>query len=126
MHATAAIRFEKKPGIIRRYCRCDLERICRCDLPRTLSGWTVGKLSRLRLVMHEHGSLSTAAAEVAETLQRANIALEALLGRTPTQALAALEARASRERYEADRAAALQSLGSPAMLAALECLRAAS
>lgn len=109
-------------SIIRRYCACDLERVCRCDLPRTLSGWTVGKLSRLRLAMQEHASLSVAASEVSETLQRANIALEALLGRTPSQALAALEARASRERYEAEKAEAQAPL-SPAVLT---LLRAAS
>ncbi|MDO9607254.1 MAG: hypothetical protein Q7J26_01915 [Brevundimonas sp.] len=126
MHATAAIRFERKPGIIRRYCSCDLERICRCDLPRTLSGWTVGKLSRLKLAMREHGSLSTAAAEVGETLHRANVALDTMLGKTPTQALAALEAKASREKYQAEQQATLRALSSPAVLDAVKLLRAAS
>lgn len=126
MHATAAIRFERKPGIIRRYCSCDLERICCCDLPKTLSGWTVGKLSRLKLAMREHGSLSTAAAEVGETLQRANIALDTMLGKTPTQALAALEAKASREKYQAEQQATLRALSSPAVLDAVKLLRAAS
>lgn len=125
MHATAAIRSETKPGIIRRYCSCDVARVCRCGLASPLSGWTVGKLSRLRLAMRDRGSLSVAAAEVAETPQRANIALEALLGRTPSQALAALEARASRERYEAEKAARAEALSSPAVLAAVGLLRAA-
>lgn len=125
MYATAAIRSGPKAGIIRRYCSCDLERICRCDLPHTLSGWTVAKLSQLRMTMRDHGSLSIAAAEVSETRQRANVALEALLGRTPVQALAALEARASRERYEADKAAMAQALSSPAVLKAVGLLTAA-
>lgn len=105
MHATAAICSERKPGIIRRYCSCDPLRFCRCGHPRTQSGWTVGKLSRLKLAMQQHGSLSPAAAEVGETLQRANIALDAMLGATPTQALAAMEAKAAREKYQADQAA---------------------
>jgi hypothetical protein len=126
LHATAAIRFERKPGIIRRYCSCDLERICRCDLPRTLSSWTVGKLSRLKLAMREHGSLSTAAAEVGETLHRANVALDTMLGKTPTQALAALEAKASREKYQAEQAATVRALTSSAVMEALAVLRVAS
>lgn len=126
MHATAAIREKRKPGIIRRYCSCDLERICRCGLPQTLSGWTVGKLSQLRLAMREHGSLSIAAAEVGETLQRANIALDTMLGKTATQALAALEAKASKEKYQAERAAMAEALSSPAVLTALATLRGAS
>ncbi|GLK49648.1 hypothetical protein GCM10017620_26210 [Brevundimonas intermedia] len=114
------------PFLIRRYCSCDLERICRCDLPRTLSGWTVGKLSRLRLAMREHGSLSTAAAEVGETLHRANVALDTMLGKTPTQALAALEAKASRDKYQAEQQATLQALSSPVVQEALAALRLAS
>lgn len=107
MHATAAIRSERKPGIIRRYCSCASLRLCTCSLPAPRSGWSIERLERLRQVMREHGSLAIAAAAVDETLQRANIALEALLGRTPEQAMAALEARASRERYETDRLSAL-------------------
>lgn len=114
------------PFLIRRYCSCDLERICRCNLPRTLSGWTVGRLSRLKLAMREHGSLSTAAAEVGETLHRANVALDAMLGMTPTQALAALEAKASREKYQAEQAATARALSTPAVMEALAVLRVAS
>lgn len=114
------------PFLVRRYCSCDLERICRCSLPRTLSGWTVGKLSRLKLAMREHGSLSTAAAEVGETLHRANVALDTMLGKTPTQALAALEAKASREKYQAEQAATVRALTAPAVMEALAVLGVAS
>lgn len=126
MHATAAIRSQRKPEIIRRYCRCDLERICRCGLPSSRSGWTVAKLARLQQAMREHGSLGPAAAEVGETRHRANVALDAMLGKSPVHALAALEARASRQRYEADKAAMLKALDTPAVLDALKMLAAAS
>jgi len=126
LRATAAIRLERKPGIVRRYCACDLERICRCGLPQTLSGWSVGKLSRLKLAMETHRSLSSAAAEVGETLQRANIALDEMLGATPTQALARMEARASHQKYQKDQAALAKALSLPAVRDALNALRAAS
>lgn len=126
MHATAAIRSKRKPGFIRRYCSCDLERICRCGLPSSRSGWTIDKLTRLQQAMREHGSLGPAAAEVGETRHRANVALDAMLGKSPVHALAALEARASRERYEADKAAVLKALDQPAVLDALKMLAAAS
>ena len=124
MHATAAIRSKRKPGIIRRYCSCDLERVCGCDLVRTRSGWTVEKLIRLQQAMREHRSLRAAAAEVEETCHRANLALDAMLGKSPAHALAALEARASRERYEADKAAMLRAFDQPAVIEALKMLGA--
>ncbi len=49
-----------------------------------------------------------------------------MLGKSPAHALAALEARASRERYEADRAAMLKALDQPAVIEALKMLGAAS
>lgn len=104
MHATAAICAPTNPGIIRRYCVCELGRGCLCDLASSRSGWTIEKLARLRQSMRDHGSLSIAAAEVDETVRRANVALEALLGRSPQQAFAALEAKVARERYEAEKA----------------------
>jgi len=117
VHATAAIGEITIPGIVRRYCSCDLVRACRCSLPATTCGWTVQKLARLRQAMRDHGSLSIAAAAVDETQHRANIALEALLGRNPHQALAAMEARAARQREEADKAR--DAAPSPALLQAL-------
>ena len=123
MDATATARTQRGATIVRRYCSCDFTRVCRCGLPATRSGWTVESLAALKRANREHGSLSRAAAEVGEPLQRTNIALEALLGRTPAQALAALEARAAREKYEAEKAATLEVLTSPVVLDALSMLR---
>ena len=120
MSATAAIARSTALRIVRRYCSCDFTPACRCDLPATRTGWTVESLAELRQAMKDHGSLSAAAAIVGEPLQRANVALEALLGRSPAQALAALEARAAHLKYEAERQADVAAAaGARAMLAQL-------
>ncbi len=59
------------------------------------SGWTVGRLSALRELAHSfRGDLTEVAAAMGRDKSDCDIALNALLGRTPTQALLALEARA--------------------------------
>lgn len=83
-------------SVVRRFCACELERICRCGLPRTRSGWSVESLTTLRATMREHGSLETTAAVLGESRRRCNVALNALIGRTPAHALAALEHLAER------------------------------
>ncbi|WP_312203874.1 hypothetical protein [Brevundimonas sp.] len=58
------------------------------------SGWTVGRLSALRELAHSfRGDLTEVAAALGCDKADCDIALNALLGRTPTQALQALEAR---------------------------------
>ena len=94
--ATTTFEPRQFAGLVRRFCGCDFVRVCHCGLPQTRSGWTVGALSRLKLEMQEHGSLQRAAETLGESRQRCNIALDALLGRTPTHALAALEAKAAK------------------------------
>jgi hypothetical protein len=66
--------------------------------PMTRSGWTVSKLTELREVAADFGGdLTEIASLIGETRRRCNIALDALVGRTPEQALAVLEAAADRE-----------------------------
>lgn len=58
------------------------------------SGWTAGRLSALRDLAHSfRGDLTEIAAALGRDRADCDIALNALLGRTPTQALQALEAR---------------------------------
>jgi hypothetical protein len=83
-------------GLMRRFCSCGLQNHCVCGLPRPASGWTVGRLSMLRELMREHGSMTIAAQLLGESTHNTNLALDALLGRTPTHALAVLEAKAKR------------------------------
>ncbi len=94
--ATTTFEPRQVPGLVRRYCGCGGLNACRCGLPRPNSGWTVASLTRLRTAMRDHGSLQIAAAELGDSVQNCNIALNALLGRTPTHALAALEAKAAK------------------------------
>lgn len=57
------------------------------------SGWTVGRLSALRELAHSfRGDLTEVAAALGRDRSDCDIALNALLGRTPTQALQALNA----------------------------------
>ncbi|WP_438852470.1 hypothetical protein [Brevundimonas nasdae] len=126
MHATAAICSDTKPGIVfRRYCSRPLADACTCGLPQTISGWSLGKLSRLKLAMERHRSLFAAAAEIGETSRRANLALDAMLGADLVQALAILEARASRAKHQAEKAALARALSLPAVREALDALRVA-
>lgn len=82
--------------LVRRFCGCGADNACRCGLPRRLTGWTVESLTELRQLMHDHGSLHAAAALLGETSHECNLALDALMSRTPTHALAVLEARKAR------------------------------
>lgn len=60
----------------------------------TRSGWTVGALVDLRdLAISFRGDLTEIAAAMGTETWDCDIALNALLGRTPAEALAALEAR---------------------------------
>ncbi len=83
-------------ALLRRFCSCGVDSACRCGLPRRLTGWTVEGLTELRELMREHHSLYTVAALIGETTHECNKALDALLGATPTHALARLEAKAAR------------------------------
>lgn len=78
-------------GIVRRYCDCGVRQSCRCGLPLASSGWSVAGLTDLRDLMREHGSLKTVARLSGRSVRECNRALNALLGRTPVHALAALE-----------------------------------
>lgn len=92
-------------GIVRRFCDHPLRERgphgwdrppCLCGLPRPVSRWTVAKLARLRQLMHEHGSVAIAARLLDERVHDCDIALAALMGRTPAHALAAIEAALER------------------------------
>lgn len=84
------------PALLRRFCSCGVDNDCRCGLPRRMTGWTAGSLGELRHLMREHGSLDVVAALLGETKHECNKALDALLGATPTHALARLEAQAAK------------------------------
>lgn len=63
--------------------------------PMTRSGWSVLALQDLRALHHcFRGDLKETAAAMGETRARCDLALNALLGRTEAEALAALERRA--------------------------------
>lgn len=104
MTAALALPPALQAAIVRRFCSCarrpsgwdDYRCSCSCGLPRPKTRWSVGRLSRLREMMREHGSLVTVAELMDETQHDCNLALDALLGATPTQALARLEAQAAR------------------------------
>jgi len=83
--------------IVRRFCACGARNRCRCDLPPARSGWTVEGLVELRQLMREHASLETVALLTGASRRECNVALNALVGRTPAHALAALEARKTRQ-----------------------------
>ena len=91
-----ALSFDAPRAIVRRYCGCGVLNRCICNLPRPASGWTIERLSELRRLKCEGLSLDDAAFELGESRQRCNIALNALIGRTPAHALAALEHQAKR------------------------------
>lgn len=82
--------------VIRRFCECGVHNRCSCGRPPRVTGWTVAKLAELRELMRDHGSVAIAAARIDETVHECNRALNALLGRTPAHALAALEAAKAR------------------------------
>lgn len=84
------------PALVRRFCACDFVSPCRCGLEPPKSGWTVAALTEVRDLMREHRSLAVVASLTSRTRRDCNIALDALLGATPTHALARLEARAER------------------------------
>lgn len=84
------------PALLRRFCSCELERACTCDAEPSLSGWSVEALTELWELMRLHGSAATAAHLMRRTLRDCNVALDALLGATPTHALARLEAQAAK------------------------------
>lgn len=84
---------------MRRFCCCGRCNVCHCGLPRPTSGWTVERLTRLRAEMALHNDLTIVAELLGETRHGCNLALDALLGATPTHALARLEA--ARERAAA-------------------------
>lgn len=102
MTAALALSPAMQATIVRRFCSCAPRPAgwedyrCGCGLPRPRTSWSVGRLSRLRELMREHGSLATVAHLLDETQHDCNLALDALLGATPTQALARLEAQAAR------------------------------
>lgn len=83
--------------IIRRFCACGAMNRCVCDLDPPRSGWTVEALAELRQLMREHGSVETVAMLTGASQRDCNLALNALIGRTPTHALAALEAKVPRQ-----------------------------
>lgn len=78
-------------GMLRRYCACGVINRCGCGLPVAASGWSVAGLQDLRDLMREHGSLHAVAALTGRSVRECNRALNALIGRTPAHALAALE-----------------------------------
>ena len=80
-------------GFLRRFCECSPGR-CACGLPQTRSGWTVESLTELRDLMALHRSVAIVARMTGWNARDCNIALNALMGRTPVHALAALEALA--------------------------------
>lgn len=83
--------------IVRRFCACGTMIRCHCDLPPARSGWTVEGLAELRQLMREHGSLETVALITGASRRDCNVALNALIGRTPVHAFAALEAGMPRQ-----------------------------
>lgn len=83
-------------SFVRRFCSCGFVRACGCGEAQPISGWTVTGLTELRQLMREHGSLLRVAALLMRSGRDCNVALDALLGRSPTHALAVLEARAAR------------------------------
>lgn len=90
--------FTAQPGFIRRFCSCGAVNRCACGLPRPESGWTVAGLTALRQAMKDHLCLATVSAVTGRTTHDCNVALFALMGRTPAHALAALEAKAAKGR----------------------------
>ncbi|NBW06949.1 MAG: hypothetical protein EBR82_02860 [Caulobacteraceae bacterium] len=80
--------------IVRRYCDCGALNRCVCGLPRADSGWTVDRLQRLRILRLEGHSVSECAFQLGQDAQQTNIAINAMLGRTPAHALAVLERQA--------------------------------
>ena len=97
---TTATRQPQRPfpaAIVRKFCACGATNRCRCDLPPGRSGWTVEGLTELRQLMREHASLETVALLTGASRRECNVALNALVGRTPAHALAALEARKTRQ-----------------------------
>jgi hypothetical protein len=75
---------------IARFCGCR-SGACNCGLKRPMSGWTVESLTELQNEMRLHLSLKAVVEQLGGDTQGYNIALNALLGRTPAHALAVLE-----------------------------------
>lgn len=83
-------------GVVRRFCACGSGLRCECELPQPRTRWTVERLAELRELMRDHGSVAIAAARLDETVNGCNLALDALMSRTPAHALAVLEAKKTR------------------------------
>lgn len=96
--ATTIEAFTAQPGFIRRFCSCGVNNRCSCGLPLPATGWTVAGLTEVRQAMKEHLSLSAVVEITGRSRHDCNVALFALMGRTPAHALAALEAKAARAR----------------------------
>lgn len=90
--------------LLRRYCSCASAEPCSCGLKRAKSGWTVPALARLQQLMSEHRSIAVIAPMLGRTHHDCSRALDVLTCRTPTQALAMLEAQSTRTKREAARA----------------------
>lgn len=96
MTATATATERLEHTAVRRFCACGRNNVCRCDLPRPLTSWSVEALQQLRQRRIAGYDLKQAAAAAGVTVQECNQALDALVGKTATHALAVLEARAAR------------------------------
>lgn len=96
MNAAAQILDNLAGALVRRYCGCGSMNRCVCGLPRPASGWTVERLEQLKALSKGGADLATAASALGETAQRCNRALDAMIGRSPTHALAFLERQAAR------------------------------
>lgn len=95
-------------ALVRRFCSCDPRGECGCGLKRTRSGWSVPALAELSLLMKQHGSVAAVALQTRRTVHDCNRALDELLGRSPTHALAVLEMQSARKWREARRKPARQ------------------
>lgn len=88
--------FTTHPGFIRRFCSCGADNRCVCGRPRAVTGWSIGGLMEVRRIMRLHHSLAAVVVQTGRSSHDCNIALNALMGRTPAHALAALEAKTER------------------------------
>jgi Asp-tRNA(Asn)/Glu-tRNA(Gln) amidotransferase A subunit family amidase len=88
-------------ALLRRFCSCNAMEPCRCGLKPSRSGWSVEALMRLRALVRELRSVSAAASRMGRTVHDCNRALDVLIARTPTHALAVLEAQSTRKWREA-------------------------
>lgn len=94
--------------LVRRYCSCEPRTPCVCGLKPTRSGWSAPALAELKLAMKQLGSVTATAHRLNRTTHDCNRALDALIARTPTHALAVLEAQSARSWREARKKAAVR------------------